>query len=676
MAAGVALATAAPPLAAQEPDTLSNRFTLRDIFELEWASGPQISPDGGRVVFERAGYDIMHDRERGSLWIVNSDGSGLRPLLDPGVNAGSPRWSPDGDRLLYVARGDEGAEIYLRWMDTGQTAVLTHVTSSPGAIAWSPDGNWIAFSMFVPESPKPFASLPSPPRGADWGPAWIYIDQMNYRFNGAGYLPLGHRHIFVVPVEGSTPRQLTDGPFDDGAPVWAPDGRSIFFSANRHEDADYDPNDSEIYEVSVADGTITALTDRHGPDNGPTVSPDGSMIAYTGYDEHYQGYQLSRLYVMNRDGSEPRLVSGSLDRDVGALTWAGDGKSLYLLYEEEGDIKLANITLAGRVTTVTEGVNGLSIGRPYTGGQYTMSRDGRFAFTQGAADHPPDLAVGRVGRPVQRVTRFNDDLFGHKQLGRVEPIWWESSYDQRRVEGWVVTPPDFDPNKKYPLLLEIHGGPFAGYGGGFSAEIQLYAAAGYVVLYSNPRGSTGYGEEFGNLIHHDYPNHDYDDLMSGVDAVIARGSVDTNNLFVTGGSGGGVLTAWIVGHTHRFRAAVVAKPVINWYSFVLTADAPGFFYKYWFPGYPWENLEQYMRRSPISYVGNVTTPTMLLTGEEDYRTPSEEVEQFYEALKLLKVPTAMVRIPDASHEIAGKPSNMMAKVAYILAWFEKYREGE
>ena len=243
------------------------------------------------------------------------------------------------------------------------------------------------------------------------------------------------------------------------------------------------------------------------------------------------------------------------------------------------------------------------------------------------------------------------------------------------MQGWVVTPPDFDPSKKYPLLLEIHGGPFAGYGGAFSAEIQLYAAAGNIVLYSNPRGSTGYGEEFGNLIHHDYPNHDYDDLMSGVDAVIARGSVDTNNLFVTGGSGGGVLTAWIVGHTHRFRAAVVAKPVINWYSFVLTADAPAFFYKYWFSGYPWENLEQYMRRSPISYVGNVTTPTMLLTGEEDYRTPSEEVEQFYEALKLLKVPTAMVRIPDASHEIAAKPSNMMAKVAYILAWFEKYREG-
>ena len=677
LALALLLTATAPRLVAQDSAAPSDRFTLRDIFELEWVADPRIAPDGNRVVFERAGYDVMKDRERASLWIARTDGSDVRPLLDPGIDAGSPRWSPDGSRLLYVARRaeGEGAEIYLHWMDTGQNAVLTHVTESPGALAWSPDGKWIAFTMFVPEAPKPFVSLPEPPKGADWGPPWKYIDRLNYRFNGEGYLPLGHQHLFVLPAEGGTPRQLTDGPFDDGAPEWAPDGRSILFSANRHDDADYDPANTEIYEVSVADGSIKALTDRHGPDENPTISPDGRLIAYTGYDDRYQGYQVTRLYVMNRDGSGSRLVSGSFDRDVGALTWARDGKSLYFLYEEEGDIKLGSIALDGKVVTITGGVNGLSISRPYDGGQYSATPDGRFAFTQGAADHPPDLAVGRVGGAVQRLTALNDDLFGHKRLGRVEPIWYQSSFDRRRIQGWIVTPPDFDPHQKYPFLLEIHGGPYGGYGGTFAAEIQLYAAAGYVVLYTNPRGSTGYGEEFGNLIHLDYPDHDFDDLMSGVDAVIARGSVDTTNLFVTGGSGGGVLTAWIVGHTHRFRAAVVVKPVINWYSFVLTADGPAFFYKYWFTGFPWEHLDEYMQRSPITYVGNVTTPTMLMTGEVDYRTPSEEVEQFYEALKLRRVPTAMIRVPDASHEIAAKPSNMMAKVAYILGWFERYRAG-
>jgi len=259
-----------------------------------------------------------------------------------------------------------------------------------------------------------------------------------------------------------------------------------------------------------------------------------------------------------------------------------------------------------------------------------------------------------------------------KELGQVEEIWWQSSFDKRRVEGWIVKPPGFDASKKYPLILEIHGGPFANYGLRFTSEIQLYAAAGNVVLYTNPRGSTGYGEEFGNLIHHDYPNHDYEDLISAVDAVIKRGYIDPKRLYVTGGSGGGVLTAWIVGHTDRFAAAVVAKPVINWYSWVLTADLPSFGTQYWFAGMPWDNQENYMKRSPVTYVGNVKTPTMVMTGEVDYRTPSSDAEQFYEALKLRKVPSVMVRVPDASHDISDKPSNMMAKIAYILGWFERY----
>ncbi len=284
------------------------------------------------------------------------------------------------------------------------------------------------------------------------------------------------------------------------------------------------------------------------------------------------------------------------------------------------------------------------------------------------------MAVGRAGQEVRRITRLNEELLGHRTLGAVEELWWESSHDGRRVQGWIVKPPGFDPARKYPLILEIHGGPFANYGDRFAAEIQLYAAAGYVVLYTNPRGSTSYGEEFGNLIHHAYPGHDYDDLMSGVDAVIAQGYVDEDALFVTGGSGGGVLTSWIVGNTGRFRAAVVQKPVINWFSWALTADMYPYGVKYWFPGYPWEHVEHYMARSPISRVGNVTTPTMLLTGEADHRTPIPESEQFYQALKLRGVPAALVRIPGASHGITARPSRLIAKVQHVLGWFERYRE--
>jgi dipeptidyl aminopeptidase/acylaminoacyl peptidase len=656
-----------------QADAAPSRFTLRDVFELEWAASPQISPDGRRVVFERHGFDIMKDRDRSTLWIVNVDGGDLRPLLGENRDAGSPRWSPDGTRLLFVAHGEQGSEIFVRWMDSGQEAELTHLPETPGAIAWSPDGRWLAFLMFVPDETPSFVHLPPKPDGADWGPPIKYIDRVQYRGDGRGYLRAGHRHIFVLPAEGGTPRQLTDGPFDDGSPRWSPDGTSLLFSANRHDDAEYDPANDEIYDVDVATGALKALTTRQGPDEDARISPDGRLIAYTGFDDHDQGYEVSRLSVMSRDGSGSHVVTAGFDRDVGDLAWSGDGTGLFFQYDDGGDTKIGFVTLAGAVRPLTGGVGGLDVGRPYSGGQYSVAANGRFAFTETAPDHPADVAVGGAGQPVRRLTHLNDDLFAHKPLGAVRAIQYPSHFDQKPIAGWIVTPPGFDSTKQYPLLLEIHGGPYANYGARFSSEIQLYAAAGYVVLYTNPRGSTGYGEAFGNAIHLDYPDHDFDDLMSGVDAVIARGFVDTTNLFVTGGSGGGVLTAWIVGHTSRFRAAVVAKPVINWYSFVLTSDVPAFFYKYWFPGFPWEHLDEYMARSPITYVGNVTTPTMVMTGEVDHRTPSGEAEQFYEALKLRKVPAAMVRIPDASHEIAAKPSNLVAKVAYVLGWFDKYR---
>ena len=674
------LLTLSVAVAGQE-ESESERFRPIDLFELEYASDPQISPNGARVVYVRNAMDIMADRRRSTLWIVDADGTSHRPLTTGNVNHGSPRFSPDGTRLAYIAVDDDAAQLFVRWMDTGQSAKLTNLTEPPAGLSWSPDSRLIAFSMLVKSKPQNLVEVEGKPEGAEWADPPRVIRTLTYRADGAGYLENGYRHLFVVPADGGTPRQLTSGDFHhDGPLTWARDGRSIFFSANRREDWEYEPNDSTIYSVSLEDGAIRALTERYGPDEQPALSPDGAHVAYVGYDDRLQGYQVTRLYVMEADGGNLRLVTGGLDRDVQAPVFSHDGREVLFLYTDHGTTKIGAVRLDGTLRTLASDVGGVSLDRPYASGSFTAAAGGRLAFTLGRPDRPADVAVfePRSGN-VRRLTELNEDLLGTKRLGEIEHLELRSSFDGRPLEGWIIKPPDFDAKHRYPLILEIHGGPFADYGPRFAADFRLFAAAGYVVLYLNPRGSTSYGEEFGNLIHHNYPGQDYDDLMSGVDAVIARGYVDERNLFVTGGSGGGVLTAWIVGKTDRFRAAVVAKPVINWASFVLTADAYNFFYKYWFPGFPWDEPEHYQKRSPLSLVGNVKTPTMLLTGEADYRTPISESEQYYQALKLRHVDTALVRVPGASHDIAGRPSQMMAKATHVLAWFESHRvrdEGE
>jgi acylaminoacyl-peptidase len=336
--------------------------------------------------------------------------------------------------------------------------------------------------------------------------------------------------------------------------------------------------------------------------------------------------------------------------------------------------RLAFVALNGRITTYDHNLSGESPSRPYTSGSYSVAENGSYAYTEGDASAPADVAVARDGRDSQKLTALNDDLLGQRDMARIENITWESSHDERAIEGWVAYPPGHESGRKYPLILEIHGGPYAAYGPNFSPEIQRYAAEGYVVLYANPRGSTSYGQDFAHQIQYAYPGNDYDDLMSGVDALIENGVADPERLYVTGGSGGGVLTAWIVGKTDRFRAAVVVKPVINWLSFVLTADMYPFFRMAWFSEDPWVDPDQYWDVSPLSLVGNVITPTALMTGESDYRTPISESEQFYQALKLRKIDTALIRVPDAPHFIAGRPSNMIAKTDNIMAWFRRYAD--
>ena len=655
----------------------SNHFEMMDVFQLEFASDPQISPDGKRVVYERNSMDIMEDRRRTELWIVDADSSNHRKLTTSSGRESSPRWSPDGSMLAYLSQEEGKTQIFLRWMDTGQTAILTQVLESPHQITWSPDGKHIAFSMLVPEPEPSLAKLPAKPKGAEWADPPKLIERVRNRADGEGYLPHGFNHFFVVPVSGGTARQVTTGEFHHrNAPSWTPDSKTLVFSANRNEDWEYEFRNSEIYAVSLDSGDIQTLTDRNGPDHSPVVSPDGNTVAYLSYDDKIRTYQVTELYIMNIDGSNKRRLTESLDRSASNPAWSSDGRGLFFKYDSEGNTKLAHVTRDGEVRVLANDLGGTSYGRPYGGGSFSVADDGAFAFTLTRPERPGDVALGTLsGSRIEQLTALNDDLMAHKTVGAVEEIWFDSSFDGRKIQGWIVKPPDFEPQKKYPLILEIHGGPISNYGDRFSAEIQLYASAGYVVLYTNPRGSTSYGGEFGDLLYHNYPGEDYDDVISGVDAVIVRGYIDERNLFVTGGSAGGILTAWIVGKTNRFTAAVAAKPVINWYSKVLVADNYYGYHNYRFPGSPWENPETYMKFSPISLVGNVETPTLLLTGDADLRTPLSESEQFFHALLLRRVDTALVRIPGASHNIVARPSQLIAKVANVLAWFERYRDG-
>ena len=652
----------------------SNIFEPIDVFDLEYVSNTQISSDGDKVLYQRNFNDIMTDSSFSNIWLIDYDGTNNRPITTGNFKDNSPKWSNNGDKFIFKSNREGKSQIFLFNLRNNSLQKLTNFKYSIESTQWSPNDKYILFSSFIDSDRDTLIEMPEKPKGAKWNDPPIEISDLNYRYDSSGFRKPGEVQFFTIPINGGTPRQISNIKPEKraGQAEWLGNDK-IIFSANLNDDSDYNTNNSEIYILSLESGKHEALTSRDGPDSSPKVSNDNSMIAYLGYDDEYLGYQQNSIYVMKPDGSSKFKIQLNLDRNISNIYWSSDDKRIYFQFDDKGITKIGSTSLEGKFQTEVDQIGGLSFSRPYSGGFFSLSKNNRYSFTYGTSYNPADLAVGYKGSK-KRLTNLNKDLFDYKKLGNVEEIWYESSFDGKMIHGWIVKPPNFDSSKKYPLILEIHGGPHTNYGFHFSSEVQLFASKGYVVLYTNPRGSTSYGKDFANLIHHNYPSQDYDDLISGVDFVIKKGYIDESNLFVTGGSGGGVLTAWIVGKTDRFTAAVVAKPVINWYSFVLYADNIGYFYKYWFKDFPWDNPESYLKRSPISYVGNVKTPTMVLTGEKDYRTPMAESEQFYAGLKLNKVETMLVRIPNANHGIASKPSNLIAKVNAIIAWFEKYKK--
>lgn len=647
---------------------------FEDTFNLEFVDNPQfISND--TVIYSRQSMDIMTDSRQSRLWQVNIKSGEHRPFIGEDANLSQATLSPNGKYIAYTKAVKGRAQLHLYYLDNKQSVRLTNLDETPRQITWSNDSKTLAFTLFTSEKQKPlFTGMPAKPKGAKWAETAKYIDSTQYRGDGRGYLRQGHNQIYVLPIEGGTPRQLTSGKYPSGGTLsFSPDNDWIYFATPHREDYALNPLFSDIYKVSVSTGKVEQVTDMEGPESRPTLSPNGKYLAFSQLNDRKLSYQNSDLVVMELSTGKVTRLTESLDRALGQFEWRANSRGLVFSYLDKGDTKLAAVNLKGDVKPLDVAIGGQALGRPYTSGDFALSKKGDIVFTTASRTTPGDLALYRKGKTPTLLTQLNNDALGHKTLAEVQDLDVKSSVDERSIGAWVALPPGFDSSKKYPLILEIHGGPHAAYGPHFAMEIQLMAAQGYVVVWANPRGSSSYGEDFGNLIHHNYPSEDYNDLMDVVDAVVEKGYVDTDNLFITGGSGGGVLTAWSIGMTDRFAAAVVAKPVINWVSFALTADAYPYFSQYWMADMPWNIAEKLWKRSPLSLVGNVKTPTMLLTGEADYRTPISESEQYYQALKLQNIDAAMVRIPGASHGIASRPSRLIQKVGNILAWFERYK---
>jgi dipeptidyl aminopeptidase/acylaminoacyl peptidase len=612
----------------------------------------------------------LEDRWESELWIMNADGSKQRFL----VKGSSPRWSPDGTRLAYLADGEpNGTQIFVRWMDAeGAASQITRVTETPTGVRWAPDGNSLAFVMLVPEKETWPISMPAPPEGAKWTEPPRMVSRTHYRQDRVGFQKEGFTHVFVVPATGGTARQVTRGKWSVGSRFsgittaeisWAPDGKSILFDGVQNE-RDPDPfAESYVYAVDVASGAVRQLVKEKGWWHTPAASPEGRRVAFLGYPFTTQTYRTEDLYLVSLDGQAMKKISGDLDRDPGNLFWTPDGRGVYFTAGDRGSQNAYRADTTGRVQQVTTGVHMLSVA--------SLAKNGMAAGTRSSFHEPSNVVrVDLIKGAVSQLTDVNRGVLANKRLGAVDEIWYTST-GNTRVQGWVVKPPSFDQTKRYPLILDIHGGPHGMYHVGFDYGYQNYAANGYVVLYTNPRGSTGYGTAFGNAIDNGYPSVDHEDLMAGVDSLVRRGYLDPARLYVTGCSGGGVLSSWAIGHTDRFAAAAVRCPVIDWISFAGTTDVVQWGY-HRFQGYFWDNPTNWLAHSPLMHVGKVTTPTLLMTGELDLRTPISQTEEFYEALKIRGVPVAMLRFNGEYHGTGSRPSNFMRTQLYIMDWFRRY----
>ncbi len=685
-------------------------ITETDLCNFQWIAGAQISPDGTQVVYTHVKVTPKHDNYETSLWIVPTAGGPARQLTSKANDAG-PVWSPDGKTIAFSRSAGEGpaarAQIFLLSMDAGGEArQLTDMPRGAGGPVWSPDSRQIAFTSTTQtkdfEKKKPDAPEESDVR---------VITKAQYRNNGAGFAEIARpSHIWVVDVpkivnEPVKAHQVTSGEFSEGDIAWSKDGKHIYFVSTHSLEPYFEPPSSELYEVAVGagempSGTVTEVVKmKDGFIRGISLSPDGSRMAFVSAINagdapdgkvKQRSYSQPDLFVVDlKPGSTPKNLTTAYDYDIGGgiggdqapprggagggkLIWTPDGRGIIVATGEEGkgNLRRFDASGTGAMTPITEGNHDIYA--------YSFTPDAtKFAALVSNPTNIGDLFFSTQPLHMTRLTNINGDLFSKLNLTEPETIWYKS-FDGRKIEAWVQRPPDFQEGKKYPLILDIHGGPHAAYGFTFDHEFQWMAAKGYIVLYPNPRGSTTYGQDFGNVIQYHYPGDDYKDLMAGVDELIKRGWVDENRMGVTGGSGGGVLTNWVVGHTNRFKAAVSQRSIADWSGFWYTADFSQFTAS-WFRGAPWEDEADFKARSPITYIKEMKTPMMFVEGDADLRTPpADGGEQLFRALKYKHIPTVMVRFPGESHELSrsGKPTHRVERLEHIVGWMDKYVEGK
>jgi len=672
-----------------------------DLLAFKWIADPQISPDGSRVMFVRVVVNQDKDRYETSLYMVRTDGKSEPQPFSSGPFDSAPRWSPDGKTIAFVRSPlkDDRPDVPQVWLiptNGGEARPLTHLAKGASAPVWSPDGSRIA----ITSSTLPEDSVQSGPQGnANKKSDVRVVTRAIYRFNGAGYLdPDRHDHIFIVganPPAGSVAKAhaITDGTFDEENPQWSLDGKQVYFASTRVLEPYYAPEDKNLYAVPVGGGNLVTVADIDGNIGDYAVAPDGKQIAFTGAINAHpvHSYDQPDLFVTSfAPGSTPRNLTANYDFDVndgvssdqhaprannaGGILWSRDGKSLLITSTVHGNGNLVRIRVAdGHVDPFTAGDHEVM--------SYNASSDrATVALTISSFTNIGDLFIAdgkkSTNTALRQITHINDDLFATLDISAPEEIWYDS-FDGKKIQGWIVKPPAFDASKKYPLILEIHGGPHLPYGNTFMHEFLWMAAKGYVVLYTNPRGSTSYGQDFGNLIQFHYPGDDYKDLMAGVDAVIAKGYIDEKRLGVTGGSGGGVLTNWIVTQTPRFAAAVSQRSIADWYGFWFTTDF-WLSQPQWFRAAPWEDPADFAARSPITHIANVSTPLMLVEGDADMRTPpADGGEIMFRALKYMKKPVVMVRFPGETHELSrsGGPRHRVERLQHIVGWFDQYLQG-
>ena len=672
-------------------------ITEKDLYAFHWVGSPQISPDGAKVVYTLVKVAANHDDYETTLWIAPTSGGASRQLTSGPRDSGA-QWSPDGKTLAFLRATEKDGkpqppQVYLLSLEGGEARALTEMPKGASNPVWSPDGHSIAFSSItLPEDfEKKVDAVESDVR---------VITRAQYRENGEGYVdPDRPTHIWVVDVPRiaagpQKSRALTTGEFSESDTTWSPDGGKIYFTSDRNKEPYYEPPQRAIYVVSATGGAMQKVTAIDGPVYQISVSPNGRRLAFVGEINRGEGvvqrsYSEPDLFVAATEpGSTPKNLTVQYDFDIAGSVqgdqapprgggvsppvWSADGGSIFVKTSEQGRVNLERVdSETGKVEAVTKG--------DHTIISYSATPDGsKMAVLLSTPTNIGDVfLVNSASGKMEPVTHVNAELFTRLSLTEPETIWYKS-FDGRRIQAWVQRPPDFQAGKKYPLILDIHGGPHSAYGYVFDHEFQWMAAKGYVVLYPNPRGSTSYGQEFGNIIQYHYPGDDFKDLMAGVDELIARGWVDPEKLGVTGGSGGGVLTNWTVGHTDRFKAAVSQRSIADWTGFWYTADFSQFT-PFWFRGAPWQQEADFKERSPITYIERVHTPLMLIEGEADFRTPpADGGEQMFRALKYLRRPVVMVRFPGESHELSrsGKPSHRVERLQHIVAWFDKYLMGQ